>query len=556
MYQALYRKWRPKTFQDVIGQPHVTETLRHQLTTGRISHAYLFVGTRGTGKTSCAKILAKAVNCEDLKEGDPCNTCTACVGIENGGILDVEELDAASNNGVDHVRALRDEAVFTPAVVRKRVYIVDEVHMLSTAAFNALLKIMEEPPAHLMFILATTEVHKVPATILSRCQRYAFRRVGAEEIAGRLHHVAEQESLILQDDAAQMLARLADGSMRDALALLDQCATDQAIDVPLVQQFVGLTGTEDTAKLLQAIEKKDADEALGIVNTLYYAGRDMGALLGGLGTLIRDILLTRIAPRGAEDLLSGSFERGLLETFASHPTEALLFALGQVTDASAALNRSTNRKLTVEITIIRLCDIRLSEDVSALQARVAQLEQQLARGVQVQQVTSAPLPQMDTPPVVPMEQVQAPRAQTEEAPPPWEDAAAPPPPTAQPEPIAPPVQKNAPPTNTVAGDTGVWRQVLSHVQPHLDMSIYSLINDSKEVTATLDSGTLNIYIENEFARLMAETPDVVKALEASATQVTGAATRVKVHAGPPAAPSTASKLDALTQKGFGNITIK
>ena len=214
MYQALYRKWRPRTFDDVVGQAHITETLKRQVATGRLSHAYLFTGTRGTGKTTCAKILARAVNCEHPVDGNPCNACPSCLGIESGSILDVLELDAASNNGVDQVRALRDEAVYTPAAVRKRVYIVDEVHMLSTAAFNALLKILEEPPEHLMFILATTELHKVPATILSRCQRFSFKRITPQDIAARLLYVAGQEQIDLTADGAELLSRLADGAHR------------------------------------------------------------------------------------------------------------------------------------------------------------------------------------------------------------------------------------------------------------------------------------------------------------------------------------------------------
>lgn len=212
MYQALYRKWRPRTFDDVVGQTHITDTLKRQVATGRLSHAYLFTGTRGTGKTTCAKILARAVNCEHPVDGNPCNACNSCRGIENGSILDVLELDAASNNGVDQVRALRDEAVYTPAAVRKRVYIVDEVHMLSTAAFNALLKILEEPPAHLMFILATTELHKVPATIKSRCQQFSFQRILPGDIAQRLLYVAEREGIALTSEGAALLSRLADAA--------------------------------------------------------------------------------------------------------------------------------------------------------------------------------------------------------------------------------------------------------------------------------------------------------------------------------------------------------
>ena len=209
MYQALYRKWRPRTFDDVVGQGHITETLKRQVAAGRLSHAYLFTGTRGTGKTTCAKILARAVNCQDPQDGNPCNHCSSCLGIENGSVLDVLELDAASNNRVDDIRAILDEAMYTPATVKKRVYIVDEVHMLSAQAFNALLQILEEPPEHLMFILATTEIHKVPATIKSRCQQFAFKRIRAEEIAGRLRYVAGQEGINLTDDGANLLARLA-----------------------------------------------------------------------------------------------------------------------------------------------------------------------------------------------------------------------------------------------------------------------------------------------------------------------------------------------------------
>ena len=263
MYQALYRKWRPKTFSDVVGQEHVTETLQRQVAEGRLSHAYLFTGTRGTGKTTCAKILAKAVNCEHPENGNPCNKCQSCLGIESGGFLDVMELDAASNNGVDHVRALRDEAIYSPAQVKKRVYIIDEVHMLSIAAFNALLKILEEPPEHLMFILATTELHKVPATILSRCQRFAFRRILPREIVGRLNYIAEQEGIDLRPDGAELLAHIADGALRDALSLLDQCAAaGGTIDSAAVLDALGLAGNLQTAQLMDCVLRRDTKAAL------------------------------------------------------------------------------------------------------------------------------------------------------------------------------------------------------------------------------------------------------------------------------------------------------
>ena len=308
MYQALYRKWRPRTFDDVVGQTHITETLKRQVATGRLSHAYLFTGTRGTGKTTCAKILARAVNCEHPVDGNPCNQCDACRGIENGSILDVLELDAASNNGVDQVRALRDEAVYTPAAVRKRVYIVDEVHMLSTAAFNALLKILEEPPEHLMFILATTELHKVPATIKSRCQQFSFQRILPGDIAARLHYVAGQEGIQLTTEGASLLARLADGGLRDALSLLDQCAgTDGPVDEGRILDALGLAGNLESAKLMGMVAKRDTQGALEDLARLYSGGKDVSTVLGELSTLTRDLLIRKTAPRSGSALLPGWF---------------------------------------------------------------------------------------------------------------------------------------------------------------------------------------------------------------------------------------------------------
>ena len=303
MYQALYRKWRPKTFEDVVGQSHITDTLRRQVAEDRLSHAYLFTGTRGTGKTTCAKILAKAVNCRHPVNGDPCNQCDACLGIDNGSMLDVLELDAASNNGVDHVRALRDEAIYSPANVRYRVYIVDEVHMLSTAAFNALLKILEEPPAHLIFILATTELHKVPATILSRCQRFAFKRIQPRDIADRLLYVASQEGMSLTEDAAELLSRLSDGALRDALSLLDQCSGDGEINKERVLDVLGLAGNLQTAQMMEYILSRDTHSALLLLDKLYQGGKDVSALLGELSTLSRDLLIRATAPEGGAALL-------------------------------------------------------------------------------------------------------------------------------------------------------------------------------------------------------------------------------------------------------------
>jgi DNA polymerase-3 subunit gamma/tau len=316
MYQALYRKYRPRTFDEVAGQEHITETLKKQVASNRLSHAYLFIGTRGTGKTSCAKILAKAVNCENPQNGNPCNKCAACRGIDDGSILDVVEIDAASNNGVDNVRALRDEAVFTPAGVRKRVYIIDEVHMLSPSAFNALLKILEEPPEHLMFILATTELRKVPATVLSRCQRHSFRRIDSAVISERLDDIAKREGLSLTPDASALLARIAEGSMRDGLSLLDQCSGSGTIDCEAVLSALGLAGGRSMTELLGAFADGDTKKTLSIFGELWRMGKDPAALLSELAEIIRDVLILSVAPKGGAQLISASGDPGKLRRFA------------------------------------------------------------------------------------------------------------------------------------------------------------------------------------------------------------------------------------------------
>ena len=307
MYQALYRKYRPQTFDEVVGQGSITKILKAQLQTGRLSHAYLFTGSRGTGKTSCAKILAKAVNCLNPHDGNPCNVCAACRSIDAGSCMDVLEIDAASNNGVDHVRELRDDAIYTPSQVRRRVYIIDEVHMLSLSAFNALLKIIEEPPEHLIFILATTELHKVPATILSRCQRFSFRRISPEDVALRLQHIATQEHISLEPQAAMVLARMADGALRDGVSLLDQCASAATgpVTAEVVYQCLGLAGEQKAAEMMEAIAEKNARKALTLFDRLYADGKDIGALLDELCALARDLLVLKTAPTAGLSMLSG-----------------------------------------------------------------------------------------------------------------------------------------------------------------------------------------------------------------------------------------------------------
>ena len=386
MYQALYRKYRPQTFSDVVGQKSVTDTLRAQLETGRLSHAYLFTGTRGTGKTSCAKILAKAVNCENPNHGDPCGVCPSCRAIDEGSCMDVLEIDAASNNGVDSVRVLRDDAIYTPGTVKMRVYIIDEVHMLSTAAFNALLKIIEEPPAHLLFILATTELQKVPATILSRCQRFAFKRLRAEEIASRLNFIAYQEHIEIEPDAVNLLARLADGGMRDGVSLLDQCASAAggAVTLESVYASLGLAGERRTAELMQAIAQQDTAKALTVFSSLYAAGKDVGALLGEMCALCRDLLVLHTAPKSGLAMLSGiATEQQALALQDMFSPGELMRVLTETQKTRASFGKNTDVRVAAELLLMQLGEPALRLDAQALNARISRVEEQLASGVLV-----------------------------------------------------------------------------------------------------------------------------------------------------------------------------
>lgn len=384
MYQALYRKYRPQTFDDMVGQAAVTQTLKTQLISGRLSHAYLFTGSRGTGKTSSAKILAKAVNCENPIDGNPCNCCEACRSIDAGSCMDVLEIDAASNNGVDNVRDLRDDAVYTPSQVKMRVYIIDEVHMLSISAFNALLKIIEEPPEHLLFILATTELHKVPATILSRCQRFAFRRISQEDIAARLQYVAYQENIDLDDSAARVLARLADGGMRDGLSLLDQCAsaTNGELTAQRVYSCLGIAGIQECGTLMRHIAEHDSSNALSVLNRLYAEGKDMGALLDELACLTRDLMILKTAPREGISMLSGVTTdeevKSLTQAFSSGELVRMMNMLQQTI---AGFTRSASRRLDAELCIMNLCQPELDRDSDAILARLTKLEDQIKSGV-------------------------------------------------------------------------------------------------------------------------------------------------------------------------------
>ena len=516
MYQALYRKWRPKVFADVVGQEHITETLRRQVAQGRLSHAYLFTGTRGTGKTTCAKILAKAVNCEHPVNGDPCNQCPSCLGIDSGSLLDVLELDAASNNGVDQVRALREEAIYSPAHVKYRVYIVDEVHMLTPAAFNALLKILEEPPAHLIFILATTELQKVPATILSRCQRFAFKRILPRDIAGRLLYVAGQENIQLTQEGADLIARLADGALRDALSLLDQCASVEGpIGTEAVLEVLGLAGNLQTAALMELLLHRDARGAILLLHQLYSGGKDVGAVLGELGTLARDLLIRMTAREGGEALLSGGYDSATMDRLAALcSAQRLIHMTSLIQATAAALPASANRRTDAELCLLRLCDDSLSGDLTALAARVVRLEE--GRGSAPAPLRAAPAPAASAP--VASAPSPAPEQAAIPAPAPADDIPWKEPPE-NPERVLPEeAPGQAPAPGADAGDGGdVWASLINDYKGRLP-AMYRAFLDS--AWGTLEGDKLFVTCDSDFTKTQLFNVKVQSVLQ----EVTSAAT--------------------------------
>lgn len=385
LYKALYRKWRPMTFDDVISQQQTTETLKNQIISGKTAHAYLFTGSRGTGKTTCARILAKAVNCRHMKDGNPCLECDICRDADSGALTDIIEIDAASNNGVDDIRDLRDGAVYMPERGQYKIYIIDEVHMLSSSAFNALLKIMEEPPAYVKFILATTEIHKVPATIASRCQRYDFRRIRPEDIASRLNYIAQQEGISLTADGAGLIARLADGGMRDAVSLLDQCsACADVIDAEAVSSSAGIAGRDYLYSILEAVADSDASKALSITGELYDMSKDLTRLCEELTVQLRNIMLLKVSPETAENLIvcmPDELER-LKSLSGKMELDAVMDRLTMLQECRERMQRAMNKRVEFEMTLIVMCSGRKNHgdtiDNSEIYDKIKKLEDRLS----------------------------------------------------------------------------------------------------------------------------------------------------------------------------------
>ena len=457
MYRALYRKWRPQRFEDVVGQRAIVTALKNQITAGRVGHAYLFTGVRGTGKTTCAKIFAKAVNCLHPVNGDPCGECEICKGIDNGSLLDVVEMDAASNNGVDDIRDLRDETAYTPSACQYKVYIIDEVHMLSTAAFNALLKTLEEPPAHVIFILATTEIQKVPATILSRCQRYDFTRIGPEDIARRVEYIAGEEKLELTSDGAELIARLADGALRDALSILDTCAGVTAkIDADVVRRMAGVTDRSYLFHISDALEAQDAAAALAQLAQLRQQSVDVKRLTEELIAHYRALMLAALP--GGQALLSGvspEEEALYLQKGPEMGQREAIRAIRTLGTALEHMTRGSDQRIELELALFSLSEPPQQMQAAAVQPFASAPVQSAPAATALQNPAAvtepAPAVQETTPPAAP----EAPSAPAEELPPmpdeppvqqsdaalPWDEPApqAPPPeePVSQPEQPAP-----------------------------------------------------------------------------------------------------------------------
>ncbi len=487
MHQALYRKWRPKTFDDVCGQEHITSILQYEAEKNSFHHAYLFCGSRGTGKTSCAKILAKVVNCENPVNGNPCGVCDACRAIDDGSATDVLEMDAASNNSVENIRDIRDEVVYPPTSMKYRVYIVDEVHMLSDSAFNALLKTLEEPPSYVIFILATTELHELPATIISRCQRFEFRRITMDVLAARLAHIAREEGLSVEEGALRLIAKLAQGGMRDAISILELCSggrKDTVIDEARVNEIVGISSRETLCDVVEAIAKKDFDTLFSVIDGVVRSSKDIKVFWQDLMSFYRDMLVMKTAGDAARYLDLTDSETQQLTAAASHFTkETILSHCKQLENALFAIQKSNEIKRTVaEMTLIKMCDETLNPSPDTLLSRISKLEEAMVLGAPMARVAAIEEkrePIEAKPPVEPAKRV-------EEAP--------------------------KPQGQRVMKPVSCWMEVIERVSQS-GGNIDSYLKQTRAYTA--EDGSVTVYVTDDFTMLMVDTPKVRTALRAA-----------------------------------------
>lgn len=482
-YQALYRKWRPLTFDDVVGQEHITRTLKNEIINGKLAHAYLFCGTRGTGKTSTAKILARAVNCLNPQEGNPCNECEVCRGILDESIVDVVELDGASRNKVENIRDIIDDVMFLPSVARKKVYIIDEVHMVTTQAFNALLKTLEEPPPHVLFILATTELNKVPATVLSRCQRFDFRRITNADIVARLKTILAGDGRKVTDEGLALVAELGDGSMRDSLSILDQCLgfEDREITYDDIVNIIGIADNDALFRLAEAMAQNDGESALGILDEVSLSGKELGVFMERFIGFLRDLMIVKLL-RTPEKILNASEEKlGRMKALIPQLTrEKLIHALNLLNESMISAKLSGFSRTIYELALVKLCDPMVENSYEALLDRVAGLEKQLAEGVVVKAAAAD----------MPAKEAQAKQQSGGDDIPPWEEL--PPIPQEAPPEIGAEVlhlpgdavqkEKQKPLSDTDANEfipAQRWQEIVSYVKMNGGMPIFSHLKKAK-----------------------------------------------------------------------------
>ncbi len=529
MYQALYRKYRPQTFDAVYGQRHITVTLQNQVQYGRVSHAYLFTGTRGTGKTTCAKILARAVNCEHPVNGNPCNECPSCRGIMDGSILDVLELDAASNTGVDNMRAILEETTYPPANVKRRVYIIDEVHMLSAGAFNALLKTLEEPPEYVMFILATTELHRVAATILSRCQRFDFKRVDPREIASNLSAIAEKEGVRISPKALDLLAKLADGSVRDSLSLLERCMIGHdgsELSEAAVIEAMGISSNESLFAIVEAIAEQNASSALLALDRIYMDGRDIRSSLERLAAYFRDVLLYQTAPDSAPTLSSPGFDHeALLRDARRFSARHVMDIVSTLQKTVNALQRSSAGRLEAELCLIELCAPEVvAGDEAQLAGRIAALETRLASGVFAAPIQSR---QKAAPQGTPPQDDDCPFPLEDDVPPPLGDQDAPPeiadtssPSQAKRDAVT---SAKAPSRSEIASESKI--AILKALSGVLPRSAYTHLTLAKMY---YENQILTLAVEGEISVMLLDKAEIRNMVAGAASRVLGESCTVRV----------------------------
>ncbi len=495
MHQALYRKWRPQTFRDVCGQEHITSVLQYEAQTGAFSHAYLFCGSRGTGKTTCAKILAKVVNCEHPVNGDPCGVCAACQAIDSGAATDVLEMDAASNNGVDNIRDIRDEVVYSPSALKYRVYIIDEVHMLSISAFNALLKTLEEPPEHVVFILATTELQKLPATIISRCQRFDFRRISTDALVARLSYIAGEEGIELDPDAARMLAKLAQGGMRDAISLLELCSGVQKKVTPaIVENAVGLTGREALLETVSAVAARDYDLLFAQIASVVRSSKDISVFWQDLISLWRDMLILKTTRSAASYLDLTDHETAEMQAVAEKfSKETLLYHCKLLEEALFSMQKANAvKRIVAELTLVRMCDPALDTSTEAILSRLAQVEEQLLTGRSF--LPPAASPSATAAPPEPPTPVTKPQAKV----------------------TAPAVKEAVVSTTRVLRPIRSWMEVVERISRNAPMTA-SFVRSSRAFT-TEDERVI-VRFDNEFAMRMMEQGESRDRLRAAVSAV-------------------------------------